>query len=148
MNVLPLLDGDFVELCAAAAAGRLGATDHGWRHKATVCKYLVPKDYPDVAPAPARIDVPPELRGAAQLRWFWAACRSEDGQVFLTSSRSGAFVGIADTIEEAERIAEDAAQALEKHNAGVIRHRHDIGTDELLERRLAHMRSLRAPARD
>lgn len=143
MNVLPLLDGDFVEMCAAAATGRLGTVEHSWRRSATVCKYLVPKDYPDVAATPARIEVPPELRSSAQLRWFWAACRREDGEVFLTSSRSGGFVGIADSLPEAERIAEHAAQVLERHNQGAIRHRRDIGTAELVQRRVAHMHDLR-----
>jgi phosphoribosylamine--glycine ligase len=147
MNVLPLLEGDFVELCAAAARGRLGTAEQSWQRRATVCKYMVPRDYPDVAPTPARIDVPPELRHATGLRWFWAACQRQNGEVFLTSSRSGAFVGIADTLEEAERIAEDAAQALEKHNEGVIRHRRDIGTSELVERRVAHMGALRSGER-
>jgi phosphoribosylamine---glycine ligase len=147
MNVLPLLEGDFVELCAAVATGRLSAAEPSWQRRATVCKYLVPRDYPDVAPSPARIEVPPELRGTSALRWFWAACRREDGEVFLTSSRSGAFVGIADSLDEAERIAEDAAQALEQYNDGVIRHRRDIGTAELIARRVAHMRSLRGTQR-
>jgi len=146
MNVLPLLEGDFVELCAAAAAGRLDTAHHGWQPSATVCKYLVPKDYPDVAPTPARIDVPPELRRAPQLRWFWAAARRQEDGVYLTSSRSGAFVGIAETLEAAERIAEEAAHALERHNHGAIRHRRDIGTAELVDRRVAHMRSLRGSA--
>jgi phosphoribosylamine--glycine ligase len=143
MNVLPLLDGDFVELCSAAATGQLRRVEQGWRAMATVCKYLVPKDYPDVAPTPARIEVPAELRSTSSLRWFWAAARREEDGIFLTSSRSGAFVGIAGTLEQAERIAEDAAQALERHNDGVIRHRRDIGTAELVQRRVDHMRALR-----
>jgi phosphoribosylamine--glycine ligase len=148
MNVLPLLEGDFVQLCTAAATGRLGESEYGWQPKATVCKYLVPKDYPDVAPTPARIDVPSALSGGAQLRWFWAACRLEDdGDVFLTSSRSGGFVGIADSLDAAERIAEDAAQSLEQHNGGAIRHRQDIGTADLVQRRVDHMRSLRSAGR-
>jgi len=143
MNVLPLLEGDFAEVCAAAARGELETVQTSWRPEATVCKYLVPEDYPDVAPTPARIDVPPELGSSSERRWFWAACRRADAEVFLTSSRSGAFVGIADSLGEAERIAEEAAQALERHNNGVIRHRQDIGTAELVERRVAHMRALR-----
>jgi phosphoribosylamine--glycine ligase len=147
MNVLPLLEADFVKLCSAAAGGKLGAADWAWNHKATVCKYLVPKGYPGSAPEGARIDVPGESKRSAQLRWFWAACRKEDDAVFLTSSRSGAFVGIADSVEEAERIAEDAAQDLEKHNNGAVRHRPDIGSAELVNRRVDHMRSIRSTDR-
>jgi phosphoribosylamine---glycine ligase len=143
MNVLPLLEGDFVELCSAAAAKKLAAVERSWAHKATVCKYLVPKGYPSEPAAEDRIDVPEELQTFSHLRWFWAACRENDQGVLLTSSRSGALVGIADSIEEAERIAEDAANELEKHNGGSIRHRSDIGTAELVNRRVAHMQALR-----
>jgi phosphoribosylamine--glycine ligase len=147
MNVLPLLEADFVELCSAAAVGELEAVTWAWKPKATVCKYLVPKGYPGSPPGRERIDVPGELRESARLRWFWAACRKEDDAVFLTSSRSGALVGIADSVEEAERIAEDAAQELEKHNNGSVRHRPDIGSANLLNRRVSHMRSIRSTDR-
>jgi phosphoribosylamine--glycine ligase len=147
MNVLSLLAGDFVELCAAAATGTLAGVQRDWEPKATVCKYLVPRDYPEVAATPARIDVPHYLTGSAQLRWFWAACRQEDDGIFLTSSRSGAFVGVGDTLEKAEQIAEEAAQALERHNNGVLRHRPDIGTAALVQRRVDHMTSLRSADR-
>jgi phosphoribosylamine---glycine ligase len=147
MNVLPLLMADFVSLCSAAADGELHEAEWSWDDKATVCKYLVPESYPASAPQHQRIDVPRELQGSDQLRWFWAACRQEHNGVFLTSSRSGGFVGIADSLEEAQRIAEDAAQALEKHNNGSIRHRPDIGSAELVARRVDHMRSIRSSDR-
>jgi phosphoribosylamine--glycine ligase len=143
MNVLPLLDADFVELCAAAAGGRLGKVEHAWIRQATVCKYLVPRDYPDPPAELRTIDVPRELT-SDRLRWFWAACSQEDDAVLLTSSRSGALVGIAGSLAEAERIAEDAAQQLEEHNAGSVRHRRDIGTEQLVDRRIDHMRAIRS----
>jgi phosphoribosylamine--glycine ligase len=144
MNVLPLLEADFAALCSAAASGTLEAVDWKWRHQAAVCKYLVPKGYPGSAPEGERIEVPPALADSDRLRWFWAACRKEDDGVFLTSSRSGAFVGIADSVEAAERVAEDAAQELEKHNNGSVRHRADIGSAKLVSRRVDHMRTIRS----
>jgi phosphoribosylamine---glycine ligase len=147
MNILPLLDADFVELCAAAAHGRLETVKRSWKQKATVCKYLVPRDYPGTAAETERIDLPDELRQSPHVRWYWAACREEDDAVFLTSSRSGAFVGIGDSLEEAERIAEGAAQKLEEHNKGSVRHRRDIGSAKLVNRRVDHMRSIRSTHR-
>jgi phosphoribosylamine--glycine ligase len=144
MNVLPLLEADFVELCSAAAAGTLQNVERAWNHKATVCKYLVPKGYPGAQAAAERITVPDELQISDHLRWFWAACRQDDGEVFLTASRSGAFVGIADSLEQAERIAEDAARELEQRNHGSVRHRRDIGSAALVSSRVEHMHSLRS----
>jgi len=44
-------------------------------------------------------------------------------------------VGIADSIIEAEKIAESACAAI----TGKVWHRKDIGTKELLQRRVTHM---------
>jgi phosphoribosylamine--glycine ligase len=144
MNVLPLLEADFAALCSATASGTLEAVDWKWRHQAAVCKYLVPTGYPGRVREGERIEVPPGLADSDRLRWFWAACRKEDDGVFLTSSRSGAFVGIADSLEAAERVAEDAAQELERHNSGSVRHRADIGSAKLVNRRIDHMRTIRS----
>ncbi len=139
MNVLPLLQGDFVELCMAVTEGRLGSVDVSFAPKATVCKYVVPEDYPDPVQNPGRIVVPSGLRDD-DTHWYWAACEQEDGHVSLTGSRSGAAVGIGDSLEAAEQRAELAAAAVE----GDVRHRADIGRPEMVDVRIKHMRSLRA----
>jgi len=46
-----------------------------------------------------------------------------------------AFIGIADSIEEAEKIAEEAASKVE----GNVYHRKDIGTKELVQTRVEHL---------
>jgi phosphoribosylamine--glycine ligase len=48
-------------------------------------------------------------------------------------------VGKADTLPEAEQIAEKAASAV----MGDVFHRSDIGTQALLDQRIAHMKELR-----
>ncbi len=45
MNVLPLLETDFVDLCQEIVDGNLKNAD--FEKKATVCKYIVPKGYPE-----------------------------------------------------------------------------------------------------
>jgi phosphoribosylamine--glycine ligase len=140
--VLPLLNADFVELCAAAAKGELGRVDYSFEPKATVCKYVVPAAYPRATPAGVRIDGPHE-DASSDLRWFWAACQEDEEGVVLTSSRSGAFVGIGDCVAEAEAIAERAARDLEYRNHGKVRHRSDIGRSDVIAKRIVHMSSLR-----
>jgi phosphoribosylamine-glycine ligase len=140
MNVLPLLQADFVELCAAAAAGRLADVTCSFAAKATVCKYIVPAGYPEAATPGGVIRVPAELREGTGARWYWAACRADGDEVLLSSSRAGAVVGIGDTLSQAEQAAEDAIAQI----GGPIRHRADIGKPDLISRRIRHMQTIRA----
>jgi phosphoribosylamine--glycine ligase len=144
MNVLPLLRGDFVELCSAVTEGRLGQVDCSFQPSATVCKYIVPSAYPQRSTGRERIVLPDEYRDAKDLKWFWAACEQDQDEVYLTSSRSGAFVGIGDSLQSAEALAERAAQKVQ----GPVRHRSDIGTAEVIDARIRHMNSLRSGGRD
>ncbi len=143
MNVLPLLDGDWFELCRAAATGRLGALATRWRRRATVCKYVVPEGYPGPVPSGGEIDLasgPDDGDDVAGGGLFWSSVRAEPGAKVLLGSRACAAVGVGDTLEEAERRAE----ALVERVSGPVRHRSDIGTRALVERRVAHMAALRA----
>ncbi len=144
LNVLPLLDADFVELCLATARGELAGVDYTFEPKATVCKYVVPAAYPEASPPGVRIATPSEDAVHEDLRWFWAASKEDDEGVALTSSRSGAFVGIGASVAEAYVVAERAAVELEQRNPGKIRHRPDVGRSDVIAKRIAHMNSLRA----
>lgn len=141
MNVLPLLRADFVELCLDAARGRLGSVSRPFDPKATVCKYVVPAAYPDSTEEPGEIVVPAAYRAEGDARWYWAACRQdEDGAgAYMTSSRAGAALGIGESLEQAERVAERVAGAV----GGDVRHRTDIGRPEAIEARIRHMEALR-----
>lgn len=144
MNVLPILDADFVELCGAVANGTLGKASWSFRPRATVCKYVVPKDYPDKSPR-TKLGSGDGLTQTDSLAWFWAACEQDGDDVFMTSSRTGAFVGIGDSLAEAEAEAEAAARALKERCP--VRYRQDIGTDALVQRRIEHMERLRGSPR-
>jgi phosphoribosylamine---glycine ligase len=140
MNVLPLLETDFIDLAFAVANGELGNTEVSFAAKATVCKYLVPEQYPDaVQGEPGVITVPADLGTNDDVRWFWAACRQQGDEVLLSESRSGAVVGIGNTLEAAEKLAEDAAASVR----GPVRHRSDIGGTEAIQTRIEHMNRIR-----
>ena len=47
INVLSLLESDFIEICNGITDGRLNRVDVRFKNKATVCKYAVPEGYPD-----------------------------------------------------------------------------------------------------
>lgn len=140
MNVLSILQGDFVEVCHAATSGRLGSVSCSFASSATVFKYVVPADYPETAPHNETISVPEGFRNRTDTRWYWAACEQKGADAYLTSSRSGGFLGIGSSLEEAEQRAERAADAVE----GPVRHRTDIGRADAIKARVRHLESLRS----
>jgi phosphoribosylamine--glycine ligase len=103
--------------------------------KATVCKYLVPEGYPD---AP-RTGEPLTFSTDPGAVLYYANIEERDGTFYTQTSRTLAFVGVGDTLEVAEAIAEKAAKSVK----GWVRHRSDIGTAALLEKRISHMKELR-----
>ncbi len=135
MNLLALLSSDFGRIVTRIAEGTLGPDDVSFLHKASVCKYLVPEGYPENPQKGMEIAVGDY--GDAVL--YYANVVEECGVLFTQTSRTLAFVGLGDTLEEAEAIAERAAAGV----TGAVRHRTDIGTRAVLERRMEHMREIR-----
>jgi phosphoribosylamine---glycine ligase len=144
MNVLSILDADFVELCFSVAEGTLGDVRWSFQPRATVCKYIVPELYPQRS-EPTTLAVSSSQMEDFGARWFWAACEQVGEEISMTSSRTGAFVGIGNSLNEAEAAAEQAAQEFEQGRP--VRHRRDIGTEALVRRRIEHMQELRGSSR-
>lgn len=140
MNVLPLLESDFADVCMRMATGNL-ESDIEFSKKATVCKYVVPEGY-GTAPVPgAEISVDVDGVKAAGAEVFFANVDKVDGKLVTGTSRSVGVVGIADTLEEAEKNCEKALKHVVCDRCFV---RHDIGKKELIQRRIDHMERLRA----
>ncbi len=137
MNVLPLLKTDFTSICQAIIVQELGRIKVEFDKKATVCKYVVPKGYPD-SPKTGKITVPScKKDGITALLYYGSVEEKEDG-IYTTKSRGVAFVGMADSIEEAEKIAEEAASKVK----GAVYYRKDIGTKALIEKRINHIKRI------
>ncbi|MDD1680322.1 MAG: phosphoribosylamine--glycine ligase [Methanoregula sp.] len=135
MNVLSLLSSDLSEIVCRIAEGSLAASHVSFKSRATVCKYLVPKGYPDTPHAGDPIMLPADARA---LLYYANVEKSASGALLTQTSRTLAYVGIGETLEEAERSAEQAASGV----TGEVRYRSDIGTRALLDRRIAHMKEL------
>lgn len=140
MNVLSLLRTDFVDICRSMIDGTLDRLDISFDKKATVCKYLVPEGYPNNAVKNVAIEKQSIPEATEQLRVYYGAVNRTDKGLFLTGSRAIAVVGIGDDLCEAERTAEHAVNQV----VGPLRHRPDIGTRDLVQKRIDHMRLLRA----
>ncbi len=63
----------------------------------------------------------------------------KNGKIYTTTSRALGVLGIADSIEEAEIIAEKGL----KHISGEIYVRHDIGKKDYIEKKVRRIEELR-----
>lgn len=135
MNVLPLLKTDFVKICQAIIHGTLDKIDVEFDKQATVCKYVVPKGYPTNPLKGEKIEVSEET----EARIYYAAVDRKEDDLIMSSSRAVALVGLGDTVEKAEFIAEDGCGLVK----GKVFHRKDIGTKTLLQKRMDHMMALK-----
>ena len=135
MNVLPLLENDFVEVCEAIINKELNKIKIKFQNKATVCKYVVPEGYPDNPVRDKKIEIGKIPKNA---RIYYASVNDKGDGLYTASSRAIACLGIAENLEKAERIAEEAAKSIK----GKVFHREDIGTKELIEKRMRHMKKI------
>lgn len=136
INVLSLLETDLVAIFQAMVQGKLTADLVKFSPKATVCKYVVPEGYPDHPVKNKIIDVT-HVQNQDQL--YLASVDERNGILYATGSRTAAIVGVAENIFAAEKIAENEIQQIK----GSLFHRPDIGTAELIHRRILHMKKLR-----
>ena len=136
MNALSLLETDYVDILKATIDGTLDQLKVKFAKKATVCKYVVPEGYPTNPKKNEKIEIGdlPE-----NIEYYLASVDQREDGLYMLGSRAIAFVGIADTIEEAEQIAQKGVEAVK----GPVFYREDIGTKELIQKRIDMMDELR-----
>ncbi len=135
LNLLTLLETDFFEVCQALLNQTLDKLSLRFASQATVCKYLVPDGYPtnpeknqtiEINDLPDNVDI------------YYGAIEKEDGQLVMTGSRALALVSKANHITSASKQIEQAIKCI----SGNYFYRPDIGTEELLNKRIKHMQEL------
>ena len=136
MNVLSILKTDIVDIFNSIGRGTLSELSIDFDNKATVCKYAVPEGYPDKPMKGKKIDIS-SVSNKDSL--FFASVDIEGDHLIEAGSRTVAVVGIASSISQAEKIAEEEISKID----GPLFHRGDIGTDDLIRKRVEHMESLR-----
>jgi phosphoribosylamine--glycine ligase len=136
LNLLSILDSDFVTLCEALVVGNLQPEMVKFAPLATVCKYAVPEGYPDRTIKSSLVDLS-EVQNPEHL--YIAALHMMDNKLYTTKSRSAAFVGQASTLAVAEKIAEEEIRRIK----GPLFHREDIGKPELIQACIQQMQNLR-----
>ena len=138
MNVLPILKTDFNSICLSILEGRIINVD--FEKKASVCKYLVPKGYPDNPEAGAQVNINESTIKQSGAKLYYASVDSQNGKILTTKSRSFGIVGFDTTISGAEKIAQ---RSIETVKSDKLFYRKDIGTEKLLQKRVHHMIKIR-----
>ncbi|MHA1229783.1 MAG: phosphoribosylamine--glycine ligase [Candidatus Helarchaeota archaeon] len=137
MNVLPLLKTNFVDICEKIISGQLNKIKVEFDEKSTVCKYLAPNGYPiNAKPTEVVVDIDSINKIGGKL--YFASVDLQGNTIKTTSSRSIAVLGIDKDISKAEQIAEKSISYIK----GDLFHRSDIGTKQLIDKRIKHMKSI------
>jgi len=137
MNVLPLLKGNFVDICWAIINRSLSQS-YEFEKKATVCKYLAPEGYPVNPKRDELIIIEKNKLDEIGAKFYYASVYREGDSIYTTTSRAIGILGISDSLDDAEVIAELGVGCVQ----GKLFHRKDVGTRKLLQKRIDHMNSL------
>jgi phosphoribosylamine--glycine ligase len=146
LNILPILETDFVEVCLKAAEGKLRDIEAlKFKPLATVVKYLCPKGYPTEPVENIPIEVAtvvseqpvPQQSNSAQV--FYASVVEEGGALILKGSRAIGVAGMGGNLE----VARQNCEAMIQHFSGPLFYRKDIGTEVLMQKRIDHVKSLK-----
>ncbi|WP_297062992.1 phosphoribosylamine--glycine ligase [Thermococcus sp.] len=133
INVLPLLKTSLLEIAEGIVDGNLRKAE--FESKATVVKYLAPRGYPANPVKGVKVEVNEKAVEETGARLYYA---SIDESFNLLGSRAIAVLGIAESLEDAERIAESAVP----HIRGELFYRRDVGTGESVGKRIKLMKEL------
>jgi phosphoribosylamine--glycine ligase len=153
-NLLPILKGDFVDVCFKILNENLTRVE--LEEKATVVTYKAPPNYggfKDIFPHRVNwkdINSPVDLSRAHKLaekygdriRVYPGSMELRDGQTYTLTSRTVCVVGIGDDIEAARQISLEGIRAI---HGGSLWHRSDIASREHIMKSIEHMKALRGP---
>lgn len=137
MNVLAILDDNLALISKQIVDGTLSTTV--FQNKSSVCKYIVPENYPDTQAADTLVNIDSDAIDALDAELYYASVYEDEEGVKLTSSRALAVLAVRDTLEEAEQAAEQACNYI----TGEIYHRSDVATTALIQEKIDHMKEVK-----
>ena len=133
MNVLSILESDFLSVCISMIDGNLKSQDVSFERLATVCKYVVPVCYPNKPEKNFEVFCDQNDRSL-----FLASVMLKDQKLIACGSRTAAVVGKNKDVFQAELFAEAGIANI----SGNLFHRKDIGTKKLIDARIKRMKEL------
>lgn len=141
INMMALLETNTVDLFGTIAEGALKKSDVSFTPKASVSKYLVPASYPGSGNEHIEIDINEKEIEKAGFSVIFASV-VQKGQVMETlGSRALAIVGLGENVYN---ISEQMEALLEQIEPPTMRHRKDIGDENVIRNKIQKMRSIRS----
>jgi phosphoribosylamine--glycine ligase len=137
MNTMAVMESSLVEAVDRLLQG--SPESIRFRESATVCKYIVPPGYPDRLNQVLRVRFDEDKVRSLGVRVYHSCGTDDQGRLNVGHERGVAFLAEAPTIVEAGLKVESAIATVE----GEFYHRADIGTDSLLEKKIARAEELR-----
>lgn len=139
LNILPILETDFVDICEQAINQNLAKIGKlKFKPVATVVKYLCPEGYPTNSVKNVPIQVSKNLQETENQQVFYASVAEENNEIILKGSRAIGILGTGKDLNEALKNCE----SMIKNFTGPLFYRKDIGTKELIQKRIDHVNSL------
>lgn len=112
-----------------------------FENQATVCKYIVPEDYPEKLYQNLDVDLDEgAIRKIEGLKYYYSCGLDNAGKLNVGTERGIAFIAKAPTIEEANKKVEMAISLVN----GKFYYRKDIGTKDMVDSKIANVNRLRA----
>ncbi|MCL4453526.1 MAG: phosphoribosylamine--glycine ligase [Candidatus Thermoplasmatota archaeon] len=129
INVLTLLKSNLVDIFLDIYSETL-KDNIKFLNKATVLKYIVPPGY-GIKPAESEITIKDNIE-SDRFKLYYSSVSGTMNRVKTSKSRALALIGIGDSIYEASDIVEEKLQYI----SGDYYIRHDIGTEQMLKRKI------------
>lgn len=129
LNITPILETDFLEVCKAMAEQRLDTLEVSCLNKATVCKYAVPEGFP-TPEGTVKITIDQDVIDDPDIHLFQSCFEAGENE-YQPSPRLFAITGVGDDLGEAYAKCEQGLKAIK--GKGIF-HRKDVGTRELTDK--------------
>ena len=141
INMMALLETDIVKLFEAIAEGTLNKSDVSFTPQASICKYLVPASYPGSSNEQIEISLNEKEIEEAGFSVIFASIRQKGRVMESLGSRALAIVGLGENVFN---ISEEMEALLEQIEPPSLRHRKDIGDENVIRNKIQKMKSLRS----
>ena len=137
LNTLIILKNNLLDVILNLFQGK--EQELYFENQATVCKYIVPEGYPEKLYQDLDVNLDQEaIQKIEGIRYYYSCGLDNKGKLNVGTERGIAFVAKAPTIEEANEKVEKAISLVK----GKFYYRKDIGTKELLDSKIEHVKRL------
>jgi phosphoribosylamine--glycine ligase len=135
MNTVYILKNNLSEAIGDLLSG--DKSELSFEKKATVCKYIVPPGYPEKLNQILEVSFSEKDITAAGADFYYSGGLDRNNKLNVGSERGIAFIAKSDSIDSANEKVEAAIGAVN----GDFFHREDIGTRQLIEQKVQHIKS-------